>query len=110
MEVKETLADCRGFRFALLDESGEEIGSVRLYIMKNDDHMKPLGLMENLRIRKDRQGLGFGTGLIRAAIEKAEDCGCYKLIATSRSSRAQVHRLYAKLGFKDYGKEFRLDF
>jgi len=33
-----------------------------------------------------------------------------ELIATSRHARQRVHALYARLGFTDHGKEFRMDF
>ncbi|MEO0537352.1 MAG: hypothetical protein AAF215_26285 [Cyanobacteria bacterium P01_A01_bin.123] len=35
---------------------------------------------------------------------------CYKLIATSRTSRPKVHDLYQRLGFTQQGFEFRIDF
>ena len=43
-------------------------------------------------------------------IEEAKNQGCYKLICTSRNSKPRVHSLYEKIGFKDWGKEFRIDF
>jgi len=36
--------------------------------------------------------------------------GCYKLIATSRTSRPKVHELYQRLGFENHGVEFRMNF
>ena len=41
-------------------------------------------------------------------IEEAKNIGCYKLIACSRYSRPQIHEWYKKLGFEDYGKEFKI--
>jgi hypothetical protein len=43
-------------------------------------------------------------------IKEAKKLGCYKLIATSRHSNLGAHKLYAKLGLKKHGLEFRLDF
>ncbi len=31
-------------------------------------------------------------------------------LATSRTSRPQVHELYERLGFRNHGVEFRVDF
>jgi hypothetical protein len=43
-------------------------------------------------------------------IAEAKRRDCYKLIATSRYARDRSHALYARLGFTDHGKEFRMDF
>jgi len=37
------------------------------------------------------------------------EAGCYKLVATSRASRPRVHELYERLGFENYGVEFRMN-
>ena len=42
-------------------------------------------------------------------ISAAQDAGCYKLIATSRTSRPNVHELYERLGFEKHGVEFRMN-
>lgn len=53
----------------------------------------------------------------KVAIETGSSSGigrataiCYKLIATSRTSRPKVHELYHRLGFTQHGVEFRIDF
>jgi hypothetical protein len=51
----------------------------------------------------------MGSELVRKAIEVAKEANCYKLIATSRISRAKVHELYQTLGFSQQGFEFRID-
>ena len=51
----------------------------------------------------------MGSKLITAAIAEAKKQNCYKLICTSRYGKPEVHALYGKFGFKDHGKEFRLD-
>jgi GNAT superfamily N-acetyltransferase len=51
----------------------------------------------------------LGGELVKAVVAEAKRLGCYKLIGTSRAERASVHAWYKNLGFKDYGKEFRMD-
>lgn len=58
---------------------------------------------------EDNRGRGLGTRLVKQVIQKAKEQGCYKLIATSRKSRPKVHQLYTRLGFQEYGLEFRLN-
>jgi hypothetical protein len=43
-------------------------------------------------------------------IGEARHRGCYKLVATSRRERAAAHALYRRLGFEEWGREFRLSF
>ena len=45
-----------------------------------------------------------------AGMSAAREAGCYKLIATSRTSRPKVHELYQRLGFESHGVEFRMNF
>ena len=96
-------------RYALIDEK-EEIGHVYLYLIENDLHDKPYGLIEDLFIIEEKRGWGLGKELMRHIIEEAREIGCYKLIATSRDEKERVHKFYKELGFKEWGREFRIDF
>ena len=92
-----------------LMQEGKEIARVSLYFIRNELHSSPYALMEDLLVQESFRGQGIGTKMIHAAIEEAKKAGCYKLLATSRYGREPVHQLYQKLGFQDYGKEFRLN-
>jgi GNAT superfamily N-acetyltransferase len=109
LEIREDEKHCAGIRFSV-EEDDKEIGRAYLYIMRNDLHSRPFGLMEDVFVDESCRGKGIGTKLVKRIIEKAKEMKCYKLIATSRYSRPKVHELYGKLGFKDYGKEFRINF
>lgn len=108
MEIKKEKIDAYGIRF-YVKENGKEVAYGYLYVMKNIKD-KPFGLMESIYVDESLRGQGIGTKLVNSLIEEAKDIGCYKLIATSRYPRARVHELYKRIGFKDWGKEFRLDF
>ena len=73
-------------------------------------HDKHYGLVEDLFVEESHRGSGLGRQLVQLVIEEAKKLGCYKLIGTSRNARTEVHGFYQKLGFKEYGKEFRMDF
>jgi GNAT superfamily N-acetyltransferase len=77
--------------------------------MTNDLHAQPFGLLEDLFVDESQRGSGLGTALVREVIAAAREAGCYKLVATSRASRPKVHELYERLGFQNYGIEFRID-
>lgn len=100
-----------GIKFSVVSAiRGEKAGRVWLYILHNDLHQKPFGLMEDLFVEKDYRKMGIATQLINEVIKAARRNGCYKLIATSRHERIGVHKLYEKIGFKNHGVEFRMDF
>ncbi|HTE48893.1 MAG TPA: GNAT family N-acetyltransferase [Candidatus Paceibacterota bacterium] len=90
-------------------ENSALLGSAYLYIMFNDLHKEPFGFLENVFVQEVNRGSGIGKKIVQAAIEEAKIQKCYKIICTSRSDNSAVHTFYNKLGFSDYGKEFRLD-
>ena len=92
-------------------ENGREVGRAHLYLIYNDLHPgAPYGLLEDVFVDESQRGRGTGTKLVQAVIEEAKARGCYKLVATSRHERDKVHELYEKLGFVNYGIEFRINF
>jgi predicted GIY-YIG superfamily endonuclease/predicted GNAT family acetyltransferase len=98
-----------GFKL-VINQNKQEIARTFLYIMQNNLHKRPFALLEDVFVESGKRGQGLGTQLIKKAIDEAKRLGCYKLIATSRYQRIEVHKLYLNLGFKDWGQEFRLDF
>jgi|SRR3989344_3983991 len=108
MEIKQKEVKASGLKFTIhLD--GLEVGRATLYLMYNDLHEKPFGLLEDVFVDENYRGQGLGTQLTKAVIEEARR-QCYKLICTSRYSKPKVHELYQRLGFKNHGIEFRIDF
>jgi len=97
-----------GIRFSIDGPSGE-IARAYLYVMTNDLHTAPFGFLEDVFVDESQRGSGLGTALVQEVIAAAREAGCYKLIATSRASRPRVHELYERLGFANYGLEFRMD-
>ena len=90
-------------------EDGRMMGRVYLYLIYNDLHKRPYGLLEDVFVEEKYRGQGAGSKLLGAVIDEARRRGCYKLIGTVRKSRKRIHNWYEKLGFEDYGKEFRMD-
>ena len=88
---------------------GETIGHAYVYIIYNDLHSKPYGLLEDVQVNPNKTKSGIGTLLIKETIEIAKKENCYKLVGTSRLSRMHIHKWYKKLSFEEYGKEFRIN-
>jgi GNAT superfamily N-acetyltransferase len=98
-----------GIKF-VIHENGAEVGRVFLYLLYNDLHAEPFGLVEDVFVEEAWRGRGLGAELVKAVIEEAKKQSCYKLICTSRTGRDKLHEWYRSLGFKEHGKEFRMDF
>ncbi|MBU2542002.1 GNAT family N-acetyltransferase [Patescibacteria group bacterium] len=92
------------------EDDDKEVGRAYLYLIHNDLHEEPYGLLEDVFVEGECRSQGIGRELVLAVIEEAKVQKCYKLIGTSRYSRENVHRFYKSLGFKDHGIEFRIDF
>lgn len=107
--MKKQKITAQGIKFSI-EKDNKEVARAYLYVMKNDLHKQPFGLIEDVFIDESLRGKGYGTKIIKELIKQARKQNCYKLIATSRDSRKEVHKLYKKLGFEDWGREFRIDF
>ena len=108
MHLTVTRAPAHGIRITRAVK-GKVVGRAFLYILWNGLHDRPFGFMEDVFVEPEHRGSNVGTALVKRVIAEAKRHGCYKLVATSRHSREKVHALYLKLGFKDHGKEFRID-
>ncbi len=106
--IKEKIFSSNYYKFEYILE-GRIIGRAFLFLIYNDLHTKPYGLLEDVFVEEKHRGKGIGKELVKRVIEKAKELGCYKLIATSRFERENVHQLYENLGFKKWGYEFRMD-
>lgn len=109
MDIKKTVAKCEGLRLSI-NRDGKEVARAFLFLMSNNLHEAPFGLLEDVYVDESLRGQGLGTEIVNGVIAEAKARGSYKLIATSRYTRPKVHDLYQRLGFKDHGKEFRIDF
>lgn len=107
MEIKRKNLEVKGIRFsAVVDD--KEVGRVFLYILHNDIRNKKFGYFEDLFVEKEYRRQGIGSQLIKELIDLAKENNCYKIVATSRHGKDKVHEVYKKIGFADFGKEFKM--
>ena len=109
MEIKQKSINAGGIKL-FMEDGGKEVAHAYLYILKNDLHEQPFGLMEDVFVDENYRSQGLGTKLVVELIKAAGLNNCYKLVGTSRHARPKVHGWYLDFGFKDWGKEFRMDF
>lgn len=96
-------------RKIVLSSKGKEIGRVWIHFLHNSLHAQPYALIEDLFVEEKFRGKSLGSRLMKAALVEAKKESCYKVLATSRHTRPQVHEFYRRLGFQDWGKEFRMN-
>lgn len=110
MEIKsEVQTKARAIKL-IAEDDGQQIGRMFLYILTNDLHEEPFGFLEDLFVEEAFRKSGVGRQLVERAIATAKEAGCYKLICTSRFGKDELHAWYERLGFKQHGVEFRMDF
>lgn len=107
-KISKSIKTSKFIRFEV-KEANKVVGRAFLYIIKNDLHKKPYGLLEDLFVEEEYRGEGLGKKLLLLVITEAKKQKLYKLIGTSRKERKSVHKFYVKYGFKKYGLEFRMD-
>lgn len=92
-----------------LMENGQEVARATLYVLTNDLHEAPFGLLEDVFVAEEKRQQGIGSKILQEVVAEAKRQGCYKIIATSRHANDLAHKFYAKNGFTNHGLEFRMD-
>jgi GNAT superfamily N-acetyltransferase len=70
MKVKKEARTAQGTRFSVVAE-GAEAGRAYLYLMNNDLHDEPFGLLEDVYVEEKARGSGVGSLLVREVISAA---------------------------------------
>lgn len=109
MQIQKKEISAIGIKF-FITENNKEIARAYLYTLPNDLHKRPFGFIEDVYVDESTRGKGLGSKLLEHIITEAKRLNCYKLICTTRYEKERVHSFYKKFGFKDHGKEFRIDF
>ena len=86
---------------------GQVVGATTLLVEKKFIHGGGLvGHIEDVAVRRGYEGRGIGGSVVKAAVQMAEELGCYKVILDCRE---EVEAFYAKLGFSRHDLGMRLD-
>lgn len=93
--------------FVAVADSNEVIGATTLLVEQKFIHAGGLvGHIEDVSVRKGHEGKGVGAAVVGAAVEKARELGCYKVILDCKKD---IVGFYTKLGFKEYEVGMRID-
>lgn len=104
---KQEVSSTKVLKFSAIID-GKEVGRAFLFILKNDLRNREYGFLEDVMVNEEYRGQGVGTKLLNELIAAAKEMKLYKIIGTSRYGREKVHTLYERLGFKNWGIEFKM--
>lgn len=92
------------------EEAGAVAGTFALLVMDNLGHLgAPSAIIEDVVVDPAWQGGGIGSQMLRFAMAKAAEKGCYKLVLSSNAKRVRAHEFYEKLGFVRHGVSLHVD-
>ncbi|KAF1085458.1 ribosomal-protein-alanine N-acetyltransferase [Sporotomaculum syntrophicum] len=81
-----------------LAEDQEVVGYAGIWVIIDEAHVT------NIAVRQDYRGYGLGMALMLQLIQRATVLGVQRMTLEVRPSNAPARALYARLGFKDYGR------
>ncbi|ACB73431.1 GNAT family N-acetyltransferase [Opitutus terrae] len=83
------------------------VGTFTLLIIDNLAHAGARsGLVEDVVVSSAHQYQGIGKQMMRFALERCREAGCYKLALSSNLKRTAAHQFYESLGFEKHGHSF----
>ena len=94
----------------LAEVGGQVIGVCQLIVFR---HLQSRGGLcaevESVHVHPEFRGRGVGGVLMRAAVQRARQLGCYRVQLTSNNARPEAHRFYEALGFEPTHRGFKVN-
>lgn len=88
---------------------GEAVATCTLIVIPNlTKGGTPYGLIENVVAARAFRGRGFGTALLKAAVDRAWEAGCYKVMLMTGSKTPATLRFYEQAGFEQSKTGFQV--
>jgi GNAT superfamily N-acetyltransferase len=103
----ERIRSHRNHHLYVATRGGTVVGTFALLIMDNLAHQgAPSGVVEDVVVHQDWRGKGIGRLMMKYALARCTDAGCYKMTLSSNLNREAAHRFYESLGFETHGYSF----
>jgi len=89
-----------GYFYLVIEEDEKLVSTCNLTIIKNlTRSARPYGIIENVVTHPDYRKKGYGTAVLKTAVEIAEINNCYKVILTTSRKDENTLNFYEKAGF-----------
>ena len=93
-------------RYFVAVDSGRIVSSCCISIIPNLTRSgRPFAVIENVITERNFRNRGFGSMVLRAAVDYAESSDCYKVVLLSGVKRSEAHSFYEKQGFDGSSKK-----
>lgn len=105
--IFETINKYPDYQVYVAQSDNKTLGTFTLLIADKLAHMGARsGIVEDFVVAAEWRGMGVGSQMMRYAMQKCHHAGCYKLVLSSNKKRADAHRFYEKLGFRQHGYSY----
>ncbi len=95
------------YRFYVCAAEGRIVGTYSLLVMEKIVQMGAVaGIVDDVIVEPSWRGQGIGTRMMRDAMARCREKGCYKMALSTNVKRAEAHRFYESLGFVRHGYSF----
>lgn len=87
--------------YLVAEENGALVASCNLTVIKNlTRSARPYGLIENVVTHPDYRKKGYGTAVLKQALNIAKEHNCYKVMLLTSRQDEGVWQVYEKVGFR----------
>jgi len=105
--VFDTLVAVPGHEIYVAELDRVVVGTFALIFIGGLAHgARCFGLVEDVVVATDARRSGVGLAMMRFAMQRCAERGCYKLALSSHLHREEAHRFYESLGFEKHGYSF----
>jgi GNAT superfamily N-acetyltransferase len=96
----EQIYNDKNMHYLVVDVGGRLVATCVLILIPNlTRNARPFGIIENVVTHRDFQRKGYGTKLLRKALDIAREHNCYKVMLLTGSKEAETLRFYENAGF-----------
>ena len=108
--IFETINEYPDYHVYVARRNGKTLGTFTLLIVDNLAHMGARsGIVEDVVVAAEWRGMGIGGQMMRFAMQKCHEAGCYKLVLSSNEKRSDAHQILRKIGFQTARIQFCRD-
>ena len=91
MELIKQVKPSEMVKLEMREVDGRLIGRASLFLIFNDLHEYPYGLLEDVFVEEEFRSGGYGTKLMQEIISLTQEKKCCKLMTQSHYSKPHIH-------------------